>query len=144
MKELKEHGIHTETIQALLKENTIEKLKPGLYKLADMPLVTEQGMIDVCRAIPKALICLHSALSYYELTTRLPSKIMIALPRGSKAVNLYYPPIQVFTFSSKIYQAGLQQVETETGNFKIYDRQKTIVDCFRFRLKLGEDVANEG
>jgi predicted transcriptional regulator of viral defense system len=144
MKELKAHGIHTQTVQALLKANAIEKLKPGLYKLADMPLVSEQGMIDVCKAMPKAVICLHSALSHYELTTTLPSNIMIALPRGSKPVNLYYPPIQVFTFSGKVYQAGLKEVQSETGNFKIYAPEKTIVDCFRFRLKIGEDVAIEG
>lgn len=144
MKELKAKGVHTYTIQRLLSAGTIEKIKPGLYKLTELPVISEQGMIDVCMAMPNAVICLHSALSYYELTTTLPAKIMVALPRGRKATTLYYPPIQIFHFSSQVYQAGIKQVEARTGNFKIYDPEKTVVDCYRFRLKIGEDVALEG
>lgn len=144
LRDLKKRGIHTDTIKKQLDEGIIEKVKPGLYKLADKEISAEQGMIDVCIAMPKAVVCLHSALSYYELTTTVPSVIMVALPRGIKPVKLYYPPIKVFHFSNKNHISGIKLVETPFGNFRIYDVEKTIVDCFRFRNKLGEDVAIEG
>jgi len=144
LKKLKTEGVHNDIIRKYLEQKVIEKVKPGLYKLADMPIISQQGMIDVNMAMPRAVVCLHSALSFYDLTTFVPSSVMIALPRGSKPAKIYYPPIQVFYFSDKNYLTGITEVRTESGNFKIYDEEKTIVDCFRFRKKLGEDVALEG
>lgn len=144
LKELKKEGIHTDTIKRLLDDNLIEKVKPGLYKLVDMPVSAQQGMIDVCMAMPKAVICLHSALSYYELTTTVPGTVMTALPFGIKPVKLYYPPIQVFNFTEKNYTTGRDEIKLDFGVIRIYDIEKTIVDCFRFRNKLGEDAAREG
>ncbi len=144
LKELKKHGIHTDTIRRLLQDGAIEKVKAGLYKLTDMPVLANQGMIDVCMAMPKAVVCLHSALSYHDLTTALPAAVMIALPRESKPVKLAYPPIQAFYFSPPNYQIGIERVLTKVGNFAIYNVEKTIVDCFRYRHKLGMEVALEG
>jgi len=144
LKELKKQGIHTDTIRRLLHDGTIEKVKSGLYKLKDMPTLANQGMIDVCMAMPKAVVCLHSALSYHDLTTALPAKIMVALPRDGKPVKLSYPPIQIFYFSPSNYQMGIERVATNTGIFVIYNVEKTIVDCFRYRHKLGMEVALEG
>jgi len=144
LQELKEKGIHTDTIRSKIKNGIIEKVKPGLYKQADRSISAQQGMIDVCAAMPKAVVCLHSALSYYEMTTTVPGNIMIALPRDVKAVKILYPPIRVFHFSARLYSNGIEQIETEFGVFRIYDIEKTIIDCFRFRQKLGEDVALEG
>ena len=64
LKDLKKEGIHTDTVRRLTQEKIIEKIKPGLYKLVDMPMLANQGMIDVCMAMPKAVICLHSALLF--------------------------------------------------------------------------------
>jgi len=144
LKDLKAQGVHTDTIRKLLAENTIEKIKPGLYRLANYPIMAYQGFVDVCMAMPKAVVCLHSALSYYELTTTVPSVVMVALPRKAKASKLQYPPIKVFYFSPSNYETGIKTMHTETGNFKIFDIEKTIVDCFRYRNRLGEDVAVEG
>src|SRR5574341_991033 len=144
LRDLKKQGIYTDTIRRLIQDGAIEKVKAGLYKLTDMPLLSNQGMIDVCMAMPKAVVCLHSALSYYDLTTTLPAAIMVALPRESKPVKLSYPPIQIFYFSSTNYQMGIERVVTKTGDFAIYNIEKTIVDCFRYRHKLGMEVALEG
>ena len=144
LKTLKQKGVHVDQIRKLLNDGIIEKVKPGLYKLVNMPISAHQGMTDLCLAMPKAVICLHSALSYYELTTTVPGIIMVALPRESKPVKIFYPPIQVFRFSNQYYFLGIEQVKTDSGSFRIYDVEKTVVDCFRFRKKLGEDVAREG
>jgi len=144
LKTLKQKGVHVDQIRKLLNDGIIEKIKPGLYKLVDIPISAQQGMIDICLAMPRAVICLHSALSYYELTTTVPVIIMAALPRNSKPVKIFYPPVQVFKFSDQYYYHGIKKVNTEFGTLRIYDIEKTLVDCFRFRKKLGEDVAREG
>lgn len=144
LKDLKSQGIHTDTIRKLRVEGVIEKVKAGLYKLTDMPVISNQGMIDICMSMPQAVVCLHSALSYYELTTTVPSLIMIALRREQKPSKIPYPPIKVFYFSSRNYESGIEEIKTESGKFKIFGVEKTIVDCFRYRKKLGEDVAIEG
>lgn len=144
LKELKRQGIHTQTIRRLLNDGAIEKVKPGLYRIADLPVLSSQGMIEVCLAMPKAVVCLHSALSYYDLTTRQPSAIMIALPRASKPAKLPYPPTQIFYFSPQNHGVGSETVQTRAGSFAIYNMEKTVVDCFRYRHKLGMEVALEG
>lgn len=144
LKDLKARGIHTDTVRRLLNEGKIEKIKPGLYKLTDFPILANQGLVDACMAIPKAVVCLHSALSYYELTTTVPPVVMVALPREAKPPRIQYPPVKFFYFSRRNYQMGIEVVKTQSGDFKIYDVEKTIVDCFRYRNRLGESIAVEG
>ncbi|MCD4693633.1 MAG: type IV toxin-antitoxin system AbiEi family antitoxin domain-containing protein [Calditrichales bacterium] len=144
LKDLKAAGIHTSTIRKLIQQGTIVKIKPGLYKLSDLPQVENQGMIDIYMAMPKAVVCLTSALAYYELTTFLPGIITISLPRDEKPVKLSYPPQQIFYFSYKNYIMGIKKIKTESGYFNIYEKEKTIADCFRYRNKMGLDIALEG
>lgn len=133
LKTLKQKGVHVDQIRKLLNDGIIKKIKPGLYKLVDIPISAQQGMIDICLAMPKAVICLHSALSYYELTTTVPVIIMAALPRNSKPVKIFYPPVQVFKFSDQYYHYGIKQEDTEFGLLRTYEVEKTLVDCYRFR-----------
>lgn len=144
LRDLKDAGVHTDTIRENLGNGIIEKIKPGLYKWVDMPQFTEQSLISACLAMPQAVICLHSALSYYELTMTLPSEIMIALPFGFKPTKFFYPPVLVFHFKDQLYSLGATTIATDNGSFRVYDTEKTIIDCFRFRRKLGLDVAMEG
>ncbi|HPG41140.1 MAG TPA: hypothetical protein PLP19_10805 [bacterium] len=144
LKDLKEQGIHTDTLRKLVNESIVEKIKPGLYKLTDAPVYSQQGFIDVCLAMPRAVICLFSALDYYELTTFIPSMIMVAIPRDQKPQKIIYPPVDTYYFSNNMYQLGIEKVKTDGGWFNIYSKEKTIIDCFRYRNKLGEDIAVEG
>jgi len=144
LRDLKKQGVHTDTVRNLVQQGKIEKIKPGLYKLVDMPMLANQGMIDVYMSMPKAVVCLHSALSYYDLTTTIPDRVMVALPRQEKPSKIQYPPVQIFYYSEKNYQIGIKEVKTESGIFKIYEPEKTIVDCFRYRNKMGLDAATEG
>ena len=140
LQDLKKAGAHTDSIRKLVNE----KVKPGLYKMVDMPIVAHQGFIDVCLAIPNSVICLLSALSYFELTTFVPSSVMAAIPRGSKPTKIIYPPVPIYQFSEKNYSEYIEEIPEATGVFRIYSIEKTIVDCFRYRNKLGEDMAVEG
>ncbi len=144
MKELKEAGFHTRKISALLKKGQIEKVKSGLYKVPNYNGYNYlTSFLDVTKAAPKAVICLMSAISYYELSTVNPSEIFIAIPLSEKPPKIKYPPIRVFYWPERNYNLGIEEIKTKKGSIKIYDKEKTICDLFRYRDKLGEDIAFE-
>ena len=146
MKELKQAGFHTRSIKMLHQAGSIQKVKPGLYKLPDVVSKGNysQGFIDVCNANPKGVICLLSALEYHNLTDANPSKIYMALPNKDKLNKIAFPPVEVYYFRDRFYNCAIQEITTKTGSFKIYNAEKTICDMFRYRNKLGEDLALEG
>lgn len=136
-------GIHPSKLKKPLQEAKVEKIKWGLYRLADKEHNPLRDLVDVCQAIPKAVICLYSALSHHGLITFVPTEIMIAVPKGYHAPKLTYPPVQVFHFSKKQYEAGIETVKIKEGTYRIYNPEKSVCDAFRFRRKLGDDVAKE-
>ena len=143
MKELKEANFHTREIMLLVKERSIEKIKPGFYRLSDYGYFKDVNvsLITVCRAEPQAVICLISALDYYEMTDFNPSEIYYAIPHSQKKKSISYPPIKTFFFRERFYNPGIDIINTKYGELKIYNREKTICDMFRYRNKLGEDLA---
>ena len=144
MKEMKARGIHTRQIQKLIKAGLIVKVKSGLYRLADLQTGESNGMVEICLAMPKAVVCLSSALAFHELTTFVPTVISFAIPRAGKPVRLSYPPNEAYFFSANQYKAGIEHHETKAGHIQIYGPEKTVCDLFRFRNQLGEDIALEG
>ena len=144
MKELKEVGFHTRNISALVKSGDIERVKPGLYKIPNSDGHDYlSSFLDVTKAIPKGVICLISAISYYELSTVNPTEIFIAIPITEKPSKIEYPPTRVFYWTERNFNLGIDEIHTKKGNIKIYDKEKTICDLFRYRDKLGEDIAFE-
>ena len=145
MTELKEKGFHTSEIKILLDKSKIEKIKSGLYRITNFPELSDirLSFIDVSHAVKEGVICLLSSLDYYNLTTFNPSEIYLAIPRTSKAKNIIYPPTKFFYFSEKNYLLGIEEIKTKYGIIKIYNKEKSICDIFRYRNKLGEDLAIE-
>jgi predicted transcriptional regulator of viral defense system len=146
MKELKAASVHTREIQRLIQDGVIEKIKPGLYKLVDLPETdgVPTSFVDICQAIPSAIICLLSALDYYKLTTFVPSQVYAAVPNSFKPPKIEYPPVNYFYFRERFYELGIETIKTSISAVRIYNREKTICDVFRYRRKLGEDIALEG
>jgi len=137
-------GIHHREIKRARDEGQIIRVKRGLYRLANIPLISNQGFIDLDRAVPEGVICLFSALSYYELTTFSPTIISMAICRGSRRPKIEYPPVEFYHFSKKQFEAGINQIKIKAHEIRIYNPEKTICDCFRYRNKLGLDIAKEG
>jgi predicted transcriptional regulator of viral defense system len=143
-KELKAQSFQPRDIAVLIKQGKIEKIKTGLYRLADMTDgEISRSFIDVCKAMPKGVICLASALSYYELTTFNPSEIYVAIPNEAKYTHIECPPVKVYFFRQRFYNPGIETITAPQGMVKIYGMEKTICDMFRYRKKLGEDMALE-
>jgi len=137
-------GIHTRNLKRAREKGQIIQVKRGLYRLAEIPLISNQGFVDLARAVPGGVICLLSALSYYELTTFNPSVITMAICRGSRKPKINYPPVEFYHFSKKQFEAGINKIKIKGHKIRIYNPEKTICDCFRYRNKLGLDIAKEG
>ena len=144
MNEFKKAGIHTRKVREAVEKEILIKIKPGLYKLRDFQRDEYEGFIDVHTANDSAIICLGSALTYHELTTFNPSRIDVAVPNNTDKFELNYPPINVYYFRENMYEAGIDIVNKDYGSFKVYNKPKTVCDMFRYRNKLGEDLALEG
>jgi predicted transcriptional regulator of viral defense system len=143
MQQLRSNGIQTRTIATAVANGIIEKIKPGLYKLVKYQWDEHESFADVCNSNNKAIICLTSAASYYELTTFNPSYITLAVPHNSPGFKLDYPPIQVYYFPHKYYKTGIEEKETKSGLIRIYNQEKTICDLFRYQNKIGDDIVIE-
>ena len=137
-------GIHSRDIKRARDAGQIIRVKRGLYRLTNIPLISHQGFIDLAYVVPEGVICLLSALSYYELTTFNPSIISMAICRGSRRPKIEYPPVEFYYFSKKQFEAGINKIKIKGHEIRIYNPEKTICDCFRYRNKLGLDIAKEG
>lgn len=144
--ELREAGFHTRDIAKLVENGDLVKLKPGFYRLPDVPETGEvnPGFVDVCKAIDGSVICLLSALAYYELTTFNSPEIYAAIPGDKKPPRQVNIPVKIFYFQKRVYHPGIDTISAGYGDVRIYSREKTLCDVFRYRKKLGEDIALEG
>ena len=137
------YGIAPRTLYEMRDTGVIVRESRGLYRLAEIELNSNTDLIQVGLRIPRAVICLISALSFHNLTTQIPHQIYIALPVYAEKPRLEYPPFRIFWLSNKVYGTGIENHELDGIPIKIYGREKTIADCFKFRNKIGLDVALE-
>jgi predicted transcriptional regulator of viral defense system len=136
-------GIHPRRLYSLRNDGRIISLSRGLYRLADLPDLGNPDFAVVAKRIPSGVICLISSLSFHGITTQVPHKIDIALPRGTKTPRLDFPPLRIFRFSRDNYQIGTETHDLDGIPIRIYAPARTVVDCFRFRNRIGIDIAIE-
>lgn len=138
-----DEGIYRRTLYHMEEEGLLTKLERGVYKLADTGMLANPDLAIVAKKIPKAKVCLISALDFHEMTTEIPHKVHIALPRTSRDPKLDHPPIKVYRFSGESLTEGIEKHEVDGVEVQVYSPAKTIADCFKFRNKIGLDIAIE-
>ena len=136
-------GIHPRTLYALRDANVLEQISRGIYHLKEGEAISNIDLVTVASRTSHAVICLISALSFHNLTTQIPHEVSIAIERNSRYPKIDYPPISVYQFSSKSFRAGIEEHEIDGVKVRIYNLEKTLVDCFKFRNKIGMDVLLE-
>lgn len=136
-------GFHPDTLKRLEKEKRVEKIARGLYKLSSDTLGSYPDYVSASLQTSKGVICLVSALYFYRVTTEIPQFVDIAIPFGARANKIEYPPVKFYRFSPKAWDAGIEEYKMAGHKIKIYSLAKTIADCFKFRNKIGPDVARE-
>lgn len=141
--ELVKKGIHPKTLYKLRDQGTLQQLTRGLYALSDREPFSYPDLVVVARKVPLAVICLTSALVYHELTTQIPHRISIAIPKFYRAPKLAYPPLEVFRFSEASHDSGVMYPRLDGVDVPIYSAEKSIADVFKFRNRIGLDIAME-
>ena len=136
-------GVHTDALYMLRDSGRIVELGRGLYRLAETREAEYPDLALVAARAPDAAVCLISALSYHDITTQIPSSVHLAVPRGSYHGIRLPIPVTVYRFDSKTFNKGLETHRVGGMPLKIYSAARTVVDCFKFRNKLGLDVALE-
>jgi predicted transcriptional regulator of viral defense system len=136
-------GIAPRTLYALRDAGQIEEVTRGVYRLPNAPPTEQADLVQVALRIPKGVICLVSALAFHNLTTQIPHEVYVALPLDAEKPRLAYPPVRLFWLSKPAYSAGVQEHILDNVTVRIYDREKAIADCFKYRNKVGLNVALE-
>lgn len=136
-----ELGVHPSTLYALRDSGTLEEMNRGLFRLVEFTDLSQESWVIASQKAPQGVICLISALAFHEITDQIPGQVYLALPEDVTPPRIEYPPMRFFHFSKASYEAGIQKHLLEGIEVKIYSPEKTVVDCFKFRNKIGLDVA---
>ena len=136
-------GIHPRTLYALRDRGEIEQIARGLFRLAELPPPGEPDLLTVAKKVSQAVFCLLTALAFHRLTTQVPHAVEVALSRTARVPCLDHPPIKVFRFSRESLNAGIETHTLDGVSIRVYCREKTLADVFKYRNKVGLDVALE-
>lgn len=144
LRDLMHVGVGQETVSRLVRDGRIIRLARGLYQLPDTEIEATHGLAEACKLVPNGVVCLVSALQFHGLTVQLPRAIWLAIETNARKPRLTYPPVQFVRFSERALRCGTEYHVIEGVPARISSAAHTIADCFRYRKKIGLDVALEG
>ncbi len=138
-----EAGIHERTLYWMRDHGRLEAVSRGVFHLTSAPFPESLDIAVVMRRTPRAVLCLVSALVYHEIGTQIPRAVQIALPRTVRPPKFDYPRVQVFNMSDRAFNAGVEEHAMGGTPLPVFGVAKTVADCFKYRNKIGLDVAVE-
>ena len=136
-------GISRRQFYAWRDQGLIKPISRGIYCLAKASNLSMPDLAIVSLRFPKSVICLLSALSYHGLTTHIPHVISVAVTTGTRLPRLDFPPVESHRYNKASFFAGIDVYKIDNISVQIYNPEKTIVDCFKFRHKIGMDILLE-
>jgi predicted transcriptional regulator of viral defense system len=142
-RELAEAGIHRQILSRLVESGELERVARGLYRVPDQPLTEHHGLAVASAAVPHGVICLLSALAFHGIGTQLPHEIWMAIERRARRPTLRHPPLRIVRPSGRAFSEGIETHRVEGQTVRVYGVAKTLADCFKYRNKIGLDVALE-
>lgn len=138
-----EHGISTKYLTLLAREGQLERTGRGIYVAVDAEPSDRRTLAEAAKRVPKGVICLLSALRFHEITTQQPFEIWMALEEKAWQPQVTYPPMRFVRFSGEAWVYGVGEHPAEGVPVRVYGPAKTVADCFKYRNKIGLDVALE-
>lgn len=141
--ELSKAGFNKALLKTSLKHNHIDRIDRGLYRLLEGMSFSNPDLVAVSIKIHRGVVCLLSALAFHEATNEIPKYVDVAIPRGTHENRIKYPPIRFYRFDPKSWEAGIESRQIEGHKIRIYNLAKTVADCFKFRNKIGPNIARE-
>jgi len=142
-RDLQSAGIPRVYLAQLVNDGKLLKTGRGLYVRANASLTENHSLAEAAKLVPKGVVCLLSALRFHELTTENPQEVWLAVPRGTRSPKSRVPALRVMRFSRETMKAGVEKHLIEGVSVRVYSVAKTVADCFRFRNRIGVNIAVE-
>lgn len=136
-------GIPRVSLTRAVRRGQLERLGRGLYGLPGRAVSAHGTLAEVARRVPKGMICLLSALRFHGLTTQAPFEVWLAIENKAVAPRFDYPPLRIVRFSGAALTEGVEEHVVDGVTVRVTGVAKTVADCFKYRNKIGLDVALE-
>ena len=142
-RDLDSYNIPRTYLSRLCSAGKLQRIGRGLYVLPGSGATEHHSLAEAGKRVPKGVVCLLSALSFHELTTQAPFEVWLAISEKAWRPRLEYPPLRIVYFSQAALNAGVEEHKLEGVTVHVYSPAKTVADCFKYRNKIGLDVAIE-
>lgn len=142
-RDLDPYNIPRTYLSRLCAASKLQRIGRGLYVLPGSDTTEHHSLAEACKRVPKGVVCLLSALRFHELTTQAPFEVWLAIGEKAWRPRLEYPPLRIVHFSQAALNAGVEEHQIEGVSVHVYSPAKTVADCFKYRNKIGLDVAIE-
>lgn len=136
-------GLPTIALTRLVSAGKLERVGRGVYSLPDLPVSEHRSLAEVAIRVPRGVVCLVSALNVHEIGTQLPHAVWLALPRQTVSPRIDTPSLRVIRMSGSSLTEGIETIVADGVEVRVFNAAKTVADCFKFRNKIGLDVALE-
>lgn len=143
VRDLAAHKIHPEYLRRLCQKGLLTRTARGLYVPADASPTENRTLAEVCKRVPRGVVCLLSALRFHTLTTQMPFEVWLAVDRRARRPGAADLPLRIVRFSGLALTTGVEEHMVEGVPVKVYGPAKTVADCFKYRNKIGLEVALE-
>lgn len=142
-RELEPHGIPRTALSRLEKQGRVRRISRGLYEAVDQEPTEHIDLMEVCKRAPRATVCLISALNFHGMTTQMPYEVWLAVDVQAHQPRIRRPPVRIVRFSGEALRYGVETHTLRGVPVRVTSPAKTVADCFKFRNKVGADVAIE-
>ena len=142
-REVMQAGIHRQVLSRLVIGGELERVARGLYRLPGHKVTEHHALAIMAAAVPQGVVCLISALQFHRIGTQLPFEVWIAIDRRARRPALRYPPLRIVRYTGAALTEGVEFHKAEGRALRVYNVAKTLADCFKYRNKIGLDVALE-
>jgi predicted transcriptional regulator of viral defense system len=142
-RDVAQHGLPTIALTRLVQAGKLQRVARGLYGLPGAKISEHRSLAEVSARVPKGVVCLLSALRVHEIGTQAPHEVWIAIPPHMTSPRMDQPAIRVVRMSDAALTDGIDHLKIDGVNVPVFTAARTVVDCYRFRNKIGLDVALE-
>lgn len=142
-RDLNESGLPSVALTRLVRQGLLTRVGRGLYALPDRSVSEHGSLAEIASKHPQAIVCLLSALRVHDLTTQSPFEVWLAIPNKARAPKMDYPPLRIVRFSGAALTDGIEEHQIDGVTVRVTNVARTVADCFKFRNKIGLDVAME-
>jgi predicted transcriptional regulator of viral defense system len=142
-RDLLKGGLHPQEVKRLVDKGILVPISRGVYMSQETEITEHHDLAIASARVPNGIICLISALQFHGMTTQIPRRVWIAIENRAASSRLTSPPLKIIRLTASSLTSGIEKHTIEGVEVKIYNPAKTVADCFKFRNKIGLDIAME-